>query len=254
MTYTNSPLASVTRLSPNHSGQRTHTIDTITIHCVVGQCSAEGLGELFADPSRGASSNYGIGYDGKIGLYVEEKNRSWCSSSESNDQRAVTIEVASGAVEPYSVTAKAYSALIDLVTDICERNGIIRLVWSDARNERIEHLNGCNMTVHRDFAKTACPGTYLMRKMPGIASEVNKRRELGLFVDLWDEARRVWQSAAGSIWSEAAREWAVDRGLIQGSGDLIDGEPHYMWQDLLTREQLVTILYRFYILIKGEMS
>ena len=106
MAYTNSPLVNVTLLSPNHSGQRIHTIDTITIHCVVGQCTAKRIGEIFQPTSRQASSNYGVGLDGSIGLYVEEKNRSWCSSSNANDQRAITIEVASDTKEPYAVTEK----------------------------------------------------------------------------------------------------------------------------------------------------
>ena len=91
MAYTNSPLVSYTKLSPNHSGQRTHSIDRITPHCVVGQCSVETLGNVFLPKSRQASSNYGIGVDGRVGMYVEEKNRSWCSSSAANDQRAVRI-------------------------------------------------------------------------------------------------------------------------------------------------------------------
>ena len=102
MAYTNSPLVAYTKLSPNHSGQRTHSIDRITPHCVVGQCSVETLGSIFAPSSRQASSNYGIGADGRVGMYVEEKNRSWCSSSNANDQRAVTIECASDTTEPYA--------------------------------------------------------------------------------------------------------------------------------------------------------
>lgn len=175
MAYTNSPLATVKILSPNHSGQRTHTIDTITIHCVVGQCTAQSLGQLFASPERQASSNYGIGHDGTIGLYVEEKNRSWCTSSNANDQRAITIEVASDTTEPYAVTDKAYAALIDLVADICKRNGIEKLVWSDSKSDRVNHKNGCNMTVHRDYANKSCPGKYLYDRHPSIAAEVNKR-------------------------------------------------------------------------------
>ena len=93
MGYTNSPLVAFTKLSPNHSGQRTHKIDRISPHCVVGQCSAEGLGDWFYRPSTQASSNYGIDKDGRVGMYVEEKNRSWCTSSNENDQRAVTIEL-----------------------------------------------------------------------------------------------------------------------------------------------------------------
>lgn len=175
MTYTNSSLVSVTLLSPNHSGQRTHAIDTITIHCVVGQCTAKRLGEVFQSTSRKASSNYGIGHDGKIGLYVEEKNRSWCSSNAANDQRAVTIEVASDVTEPYAVTDKAYNALIELVTDICKRNGIKKLVWSTNKTDRVNHKNGCNMTVHRDYANKSCPGEYLYERHSDIAAKVNAK-------------------------------------------------------------------------------
>lgn len=148
---------------------------TITIHCVVGQCSVQTLGNIFAPTSRGASSNYGVGYDGKIGMYVEEKDRSWCSSSSVNDNRAVTIEVASDTSEPYAVNQKAYASLLNLVTDICKRNGIKKLIWSKNKNERVNHLNGCNMTVHRDYANKSCPGTYLYNKHGEIAAEVNKR-------------------------------------------------------------------------------
>lgn len=175
MTYTNSPLVSYTKLSPNHSGQRNHTIDTITIHCVVGQCSIETLGNIFYPSSRKASSNYGIGVDGRIGMYVEEKNRSWCTSSASNDHRAITIEVASDTTEPYAVNDKAYSAMLDLVTDICKRNGIKKLVWSTNKTDRVNHKNGCNMTVHRDYANKSCPGKYLYDRHGEIAAEVNKR-------------------------------------------------------------------------------
>lgn len=171
----NSSLVNVTLLSPNHSGKRTHSIDTITIHCVVGQCTAKRIGEIFQPTSRQASSNYGIGYDGGIGLYVEEKNRSWCSSSNANDQRAITIEVASDTTEPYAVTDKAYAALLDLVTDICKRNGIKKLVWSTNKEDRVNHKNGCNMTVHRDYANKSCPGKYLYDRHGEIAAEVNKR-------------------------------------------------------------------------------
>lgn len=107
--------------------------------------------------------------------YVDEGNRSWCTSSNANDQRAVTIEVASDATHPYAVKDKAYEALLDLVTDICKRNGIKKLVWSANKNDRVNHLNGCNMTVHRDYAAKACPGDYLYNLHDEIAAEVNKR-------------------------------------------------------------------------------
>lgn len=171
----NSPLVSYTKISPNKSSPRNHKIDTVTIHCVVGQCSVETLGNVFAPTSRQASSNYGIGYDGRIGMYVEEKDRSWCSSNAANDNRAITIEVASDTKEPYAVNAKAYAALIDLLVDICKRNGIKELVWSTNKADRVNHKNGCNMTVHRDYANKSCPGTYLYERHAQIASAVNKR-------------------------------------------------------------------------------
>lgn len=171
----NSPLVNYTKISPNKSSPRNHKIDTVTIHCVVGQCSVETLGNVFAPTSRRASSNYGIGYDGRIGMYVEEKDRSWCSSNAANDNRAITIEVASDTKEPYAVNAKAYAALIDLLVDICKRNGIKELVWSTNKADRVNHKNGCNMTVHRDYANKSCPGTYLYERHAQIASEVNKR-------------------------------------------------------------------------------
>lgn len=174
----NSPLVNYTKISPNKSSPRNHKIDTVTIHCMVGQCSVETLGNVFAPTSRQASSNYGIGYDGRIGMYVEEKDRSWCSSNAANDNRAITIEVASDTKEPYAVTDKAYAALIDLLVDICKRNGIKELVWSTNKADRVNHKNGCNMTVHRDYANKSCPGTYLYERHAQIASEVNKRTNI----------------------------------------------------------------------------
>lgn len=172
----NSPLVVYTKLSPNHSGKRTKKIDTITIHCMAGNCSVETCGNLFASSARQASSNYGIGTDGRIALYVDEANRSWCTSSNANDQRAVTIEVANnGGAPDWPVSAKAYDALLDLVTDICKRNGIKKLVWSTNKNDRMNHLNGCNMTVHRDYAAKACPGDWLYNRHGEIAAEVNRR-------------------------------------------------------------------------------
>lgn len=175
MLFTNSPLVSYTQISPNRDTDRNNIIDTITIHCTAVEWSIEQLGQSFAPTSRKASSNYGVGSDGRIGMYVEEKDRSWCSSDRLNDNRAITIEVTSTAQEPYSVTDKALAATIDLVTDICTRNGIERLIWSTNKNERVNHLNGCNMTVHRDYANKSCPGTYLYERMGQIAAAVNAR-------------------------------------------------------------------------------
>ena len=123
MAYTNSPLVSYIKISPNKTINRNHAIDTISIHCMAGNLSIEQCGNLFANPSRQASSNYGIGSDGRIGLYVEEKDRSWCTSSSSNDNRAITIEVANdGGAPDWHVSDAAMTSLIKLCADICKRN------------------------------------------------------------------------------------------------------------------------------------
>jgi hypothetical protein len=170
----NSPLVSYTKISPNKTSPRNHKIDTITIHCVVGQASVESLGNVFAPTSRKASSNYGVGFDGRIGMYVEEKDRSWCSSSASNDHRAITIEVASDTTHPYAVTDKAYAALIELLVDICKRNGIKELKWKGDKS-LIGQVDKQNMTVHRWFANKSCPGDYLYERHGAIAEAVNAR-------------------------------------------------------------------------------
>ena len=178
MSYTNSPLVNYTKLSPCNSGTRTHSIDRITIHCTVGQCSVETLGNLFANKTRQASSNYGVGYDGKIGMYVPEAKRSWCSSSSANDQRAVTIEVASDTTDPYAVNDKAYAAMLNLVEDICRRNGKKKLIWFGDKEKTLAYEPKSDemvMTVHRWFANKSCPGKYLYDRHPAIAKEITER-------------------------------------------------------------------------------
>lgn len=171
----NSALVTYTNITAHKNSPRNHAIDTITIHCIVGQWTAKQGCDYFKTTDRDCSANYVVGKDGSIGLSVDEKDRSWCSSNAANDHRAITIEVASDASEPYAVTDKAYAALLDLVTDICKRNGIKRLVWSTNKNDRVNHLNGCNMTVHRDYANKSCPGKHLYDRHGEIAAEVNKR-------------------------------------------------------------------------------
>ena len=174
MSYTNSSLVAYTKLSPNHYTGR-NKIDTISIHCMAGNLSVEACGNLFAKASRNASSNYGIGSDGRIAMYVEEKNGSWCTSNKANDMRAITIEVANDGPGPlWHVSDKAMLSLFRLCADICRRNGIKRLVWSTSKSNRVNHVNGCNMTVHRDYAAKACPGDYLYNNMQWIADESNK--------------------------------------------------------------------------------
>lgn len=168
----NSSMVSCTIWSPNCNAPRNHKIDRITPHCVVGQCSVESLGNLFANPGRQASSNYGIGFDGRVGLYVDEANRAWTSGSWENDNRAVTIEVASDNYHPYAFNAVAYEALVKLCADICKRNGKNKLLWLGHCNYEPKS-NEMLLTVHRWFQQTICPGDWLMARMSDLANRVN---------------------------------------------------------------------------------
>jgi hypothetical protein len=175
MAYTNSSMVSYTKLSPNHSGLRTHSIDRITPHCVVGQLTAESICGCFTSTSRQASCNYGIGTDGKVALCVEEKNRSWCSSSSSNDQRAVTIECASDKAEPYAMNSEVYASLVKLCVDICKRNGKTKLLWLGDKDKTLNYSPKSDemvLTVHRWFANKSCPGNWLYAKLRDLAQTV----------------------------------------------------------------------------------
>ena len=192
MGFTNSSLATVKLISPNKTVNRNHAIDIITIHCFVGQVTAKRGCEVFQPSSKGASCNYVVGYDGSIGLCVEEKDRSWCTggykkvngvnvpirvngiSGSSNDYQAVTIEVASDSAHPYAITEKAMAALIELCTDICRRNGIKKLLWSGDKN-LVGNPAKQNLTVHRWFANKACPGDYIYQRLGDIAAKVNAK-------------------------------------------------------------------------------
>lgn len=171
----NSSLVTYTNITGDRNSPRNKKIDTITIHCWVGQVTAKEGCDYFKTSNRQVSSNYVVGKDGSIGLSVPETDRAWTSSSPANDHRAITIETACDAKPPYAVADKAYKALIELVADICKRNGIKKLVWSNSSSDRINHKNGCNMTVHRDFASTDCPGEYLYSRMADIAKKVNEK-------------------------------------------------------------------------------
>lgn len=174
----NSSLVSYTKISPNRTSPRNHRIDTVSIHCAVGQFTAKEILNLrnftTYNPRSGASCNYAIGHDGSIGMGVEEKDRSWCTSSRSNDNRAITIEVASETKHPYKVTDEAYAALIELLVDICKRNNIEELKWK-ADKSLIGQVSKQNMTVHRWFANKTCPGDFLYSRHAQIAKKVNAR-------------------------------------------------------------------------------
>lgn len=174
MSYTNSKLVEYTKISPNRTIGRKN-IKTVAIHCMIGHLSIETCGNVFTPASRGASSNYGIDDDGRVGMYVEEKDRSWCTSSRKCDMSAVTIEVASDTKEPYKCTDKAFEKLIDLVTDICKRNGIKELHWSEDKKVRLAGLENGYVQVHRDYSSKSCPGDYIYSKLPALVKEVNSR-------------------------------------------------------------------------------
>ena len=238
MEYTNSPLAVYTKLSPNHSGQRTRSIDRISPHCVVGQVTAESLGDWFAKAATQASSNYGVDKDGKIGMYVEEKNRSWCTSSNANDQRAVTIECASDTAEPYRMNDAVYEALIRLCVDICRRNGKRKLLWFGDKDRTLVYAPAADemvITVHRWFANKGCPGDWLYSRLDDLAARVTA--ELGASKE---HDAPVLDNAPAS-WAKEAVEWAVENKLMVGNdrGDLMLRNP-------ITREQFCVMLKRYH--------
>lgn len=174
----NSSLVNVTVKSPNHSGKRTHGIDRITPHCVVGQLSAEAIGGCFTSTSRQASCNYGIGTDGRVVLCVDEENRSWCSSSSANDQRAITIECASDKTEPYTMNSNVYTKLVELCVDICKRNSKKKLIWFRDKNKSLSYNPSDDemiITVHRWFANKSCPGDWLYNRLGDLAETVTSK-------------------------------------------------------------------------------
>ena len=171
--YTNSSLVSYVDLSPGNYGPRSHAIDTITIHHMAGNLSVETCGKLFH--KKKGNSNYGIGSDGRTALYVEEKNGAWTSNSKTNDMRSITVEVANNSGAPnWTISPQALNSLILLCADICRRNNIKALIWSANKSDRINHKNGCNMTMHKDFAATACPGPFIESIEGLIAIAVNQ--------------------------------------------------------------------------------
>ena len=173
-----SSLVDYTLLSPNNSGERTHKIDRITPHCFVGQVTAERGAEVFLHESRQASCQYVIAKDGRVALVCDEDNRSWCTSSNSNDQRAITIECASDSTHPYAFTDDCYNKLIDLTVDICERYGKTKLVWINNKEQALEYEpedNELQVTVHCWFANKSCPGEWMMSHMDDYVEKVNSR-------------------------------------------------------------------------------
>ena len=235
----NSDLISYRRISPNRNHPRNHVIDTITIHHMAGNLSVERCGEIFQNVNREASSNYGIGTDGRIALYVPEEDRAWTSGSPANDNRAITIEVANDTGEPYwHVSDTAINSLIALLVDICKRNGIKKLLWKNDKS-LIGKVKEQNMTVHRWFQATACPGPYLMNKMGWIAEQVNKKledEEMLTYEQFKEYMARYEEERAAKPadeWAEPYVEWAEEHGVMVG-----DPDGNFRGQDPVKREEL----------------
>lgn len=261
----NSALVDYMYFSPNYSSRLTHKITKITIHHTAGVSSVEGLGSVFADKNRQGSANYGIGSDGRIGLYVDEKYRAWTSSSPDNDRRAVTIEVSNDSVGGnWHVSDWCFNRLIDLCVDICKRNGIKKLIFTgDASG---------NLTMHKYFAPTACPGPYLESKFPEIAQRVNNRleeeevtqeqfnemmknylakntlkgyateKQLAKAIDGVQTVDEYMDRKLGnkpSAYAKEAAAWAIDAGIFRG-----DGDGNYNWAAPIKREDVASVLYR----------
>ena len=168
-----SSLVTYQRKSPNITSPRNAKIDTVTVHHVAGDASVEALGALFAAPERQASANYGIGSDGRIACYVEEEDRSWCSGDRENDHRAITIEVAnSGGAPDWPVSDLAWNSLVDLCEDICRRYDF-RLRFTGDKTG--------NLTMHKWFQATECPGPYLSKRFPELERLVNSRLDGAAF-------------------------------------------------------------------------
>ena len=245
--YTNSPLATCAVYSPNHSGQRTHAIDRITPHCVVGQLDAKSIGAIFEPVSRQASSNYGIGKGGEIGLYVEEKNRSWCSSSNANDQRAVTIECASDTTDPYAMNSFVYTSLVNLCADICKRNGKKKLLWIPDKDRALAYEPAADemlLTVHRWFAAKSCPGDWLFNRLGDLAERVTRilNPTAAAYVPTAPSASSgiPGDGNAPHEWAQNEVEWAIRAGVLRGSGN----GTGYRLNEPITREEAIVMLAR----------
>lgn len=248
----NSPLVSFIKYSPNNSGKRTKRIDRITPHCVVGQMTIESMGHWFAQKAAQSSSNYGIGTEGRIGLFVNEDSRSWCSSSSSNDQRAVTIECASDKTTPYAMNDRVYQSLIDLCEDICRRNGKTKLIWFGDKAKTLNYTPAADemlITVHRWFKNKECPGNWLYARLGNLAETVTKRlqgqeEDEDMTQEKFNEMMNNWiisqaeREDVGS-WSNEARNWAEINGYIQG-----DEKGRKMYRKPITREEMIVLLYR----------
>ena len=217
----NSKLISCTVLSPNNSGTRCYKLTRITPHCMVGQMTAMQCGALFSKSSREASSNYGIGKDGEIGLYVDESKRSWCTSSADNDNRAITIECASDVYAPYAMNSHVWKSLINLCTDICRRYGKDTLLWLGDKSTSLKYKprdNELILTAHRWFAAKSCPGDWLYRRLGTLADEVTKQLKASGAAPEQKVEEKPNTAAASLINNEEADRERIIWAFLSGKG------------------------------------
>lgn len=228
----NSPLVNHINISPNCQ-PRTQRIDSIAIHCMAGEMTVESCGSWFARETTQASSNYGIDSRGKIGLYVPEDHRSWCTSSWAVDNRAITIEVASKSYHPYKITEAAYSSLIRLLVDICKRNNIKKLLW-EGDPDLMFNMSRQNMFVHRWTEWKSCPGDDLFYRHWDIVKKVNKQLADGkdILADMTEkqfkdilaaslkEVKPVVYKFLEEIpaWGKPTVEKLMQKGFLKGTG------------------------------------
>lgn len=257
----NSPLATYINITNNKTTLSSKTLNRISIHCFVGQVTAKQGVDYFATTTNQCSANYVIGYDGSIGCSVDEKDRSWCSSSAANDKQAITIEVASEKTTPYTVTDKAYAALLNLIEDICRRNGKTKVIWNSDKTAALNYTPASNeiiLTVHRWFANKSCPGDYLYNKHSEIASTITQRlnsnaskkeEEEEVTQEQFNEMMNTWINEQAKknpgTYSAEARTWAESNGLING-----DTSGNKMYKKFITREEFVVVLNRLMTNIK----
>nr|DAP66656.1 MAG TPA: N-acetylmuramoyl-L-alanine amidase [Caudoviricetes sp.] len=257
----NSRLPTYVRLSPNVTKPRQGTIKGVAIHCTAGgkDLPAERFADMGRfikhDPKNGASCHYVVGGDGSIAQVCGEENRAWCTSNKI-DHQLVTIEVASDNVAPYLVNTAAIEALVKLLVDICQRNGIPKLLWKGDKS-LMGHWDKQNMVVHRWTSNKACPGDFLYNLHPKIANAVNEilagKEEEEMDIEkllkqltpemcygILTEAMNYADTMLEPVWSRTDGHWAnaTEKGIINGEGP----------ERPIKRDEVVTILGRLNLL------
>lgn len=219
-----SNLVDMVKESPHCTCPRESDIDRVTIHCYVGQATAEQMAEYFANPATQSSANYCIGVDCKVAGVVSENNRAWCSSSGNNDHRAINIEVACDKSAPYTVNDDVYLKLLDLVEDVLVRHNKTRLLWIPDQTQALAYKPANDemiLTVHRWFAPKECPGDYLLGHMQEIARIITRRIEKKT--------------------KDTPSEWAASAWSLCCSAGIFDGTDP---RGPVTREMLAVVLTR----------